>query len=134
MITPLRYDEGRVVKLQDATVSDTTITKNDLLDYASGYLQRATNATTEVRFMAMEDKTTAEAAHEDLLVLNLDGVECEADTNASVTVGNVGVARDLTDHATIYDTTDTDKVFFVTEMVGASTDKKVRGYFCVKYL
>jgi len=134
MITPLRYDDGKIVKMQDATVSETTITKFDLLDYSSGYLQRATNATTEVRWMAMEDKTTAAAAHEDLLVLYLDGVECEADTTADVTIGNRGVARDLTDHATIDDTGTTDKVFFVTEMIGATGDRKVRGYFCMKYL
>lgn len=134
MIQPLRYDDGKLVKLTGAAALNATITKFDLLTYASGYLQRATSATTEVRFMAMQDLTASASVYQDILVLNLDGVECEADTAANVTVGNLGVAHDLTNYATINDTGVTTKVFFVTQMVGASANKKVRGYFCTKYL
>jgi len=135
MIKPLRYDDGKLVEMKNAAALNATITKFDILDYASGYLQRATNATTEVRFMAMQDQTASASVQQDLLVLNLDGVECEADTNADIVVAtDIGKAADLTDHDTIDESDNTDKVFFITEMVGATTDRKVRGYFIPKYL
>lgn len=126
MIKPLRYDSGKLVTIKAGTASSTTITKFDLLDWASGYLQRATSSSTEVRLMAMEDKVTAAAAHEDLLCLVLEGVECEADTNSTAAVTHRGTYVDLTDHDTINEAASTTDVFYVTEFVSTS---KLRGYF-----
>lgn len=76
--------------------------------------------------MAMEDKVTAAAAHEDLLVLVLDGVECEGDTNSTAAVTHRGTYIDLTDHDTLNEAASTTDVFYVTEFVSTS---KLRGYF-----
>ena len=129
MIQPLRYDSGKLVTIKSGTVSSSTITKFDVLDWASGYLQRATSGTTEVRLMAMEDKVTGSAAHEDIVCLVLDGVECEVDTTDATAVTQRGTYVDLTDHDTINNGASSTDVFYVTEMVGATTDKKLRGYF-----
>jgi len=135
MIKPLRYDDGKLVKLSGAVALNATIAKFDALAYSGGYLQRATNATTEVRFMAMEGITASSSIYQDILVLNLDGVECEADTNTDPVIAtDIGKCADLTDHDTIDESTNINKVFFITQIVGATTDKKVRGYFVTKYL
>lgn len=129
MIQPLRYDSGKLVTIKSGTVSSSTITKFDLLDWASGYLQRATSSSSEIRLMAMQDIVTGAAAHEDIVCLVLDGVECEVDTTHNTAVTQRGTYVDLTDHATIDNDTSSTDVFYVTEMVGAAADKKLRGYF-----
>lgn len=132
MIKPLRYDSGKLTTIKDGTVADTTITKFDILDWASGYLQRATSSSTEARIMAMEDKTTASGAHEDIKVLYLDGVELEFDTNSTMAVTKRGTFLDLTDHDTVNEAATSTDVIYCTEMVGATTDNKGRGYAVMK--
>ena len=126
MITPLRYDSGKLTTMVSGTVASTTITKFDLLEFDSGYLQRTTSSGSNIRFMAMEDKTTASGAHEDLLVLRLEGVECEGDTNSTAAVTHRGTLVDLTDYDTINESTSTTDAFEVSEFVSTS---KLRGYF-----
>ena len=130
MLTPQRYSSGRTVTMK--TVSETTITKNNALDFSNGYVQRATNATTEVRFVALEDKTTAAAEHEDILCLLTDGVQFIGDTNSTMAQSKVGTYIDLTDHDTLDENTAQDNVFYVTEMVGATTNNKCKGFFVMK--
>jgi hypothetical protein len=129
MFKPLRYDAGMITTIKDGTASSTTITKFDALDWSSGYLQRATSGTTIVRYVAMEDKTTAAAAHEDIQVLFVAGVEFECDTAGSTSAAIRGTFLDLTDHDTINEAASSTNVFLCTEMIGAAADKKVRGYF-----
>jgi len=129
MFTPLRYDSGKIVKIKSATVSGSTIAKFDALDWASGYLQRATSGSTEIRLISLEDVVTGGAAHEDLLVMYVDGIEFECDTANNTAVTLRGTYLDLTDHDTLNDAASTTDVFYVTEVVGAAADKKVRGYF-----
>ena len=115
--------------IKSGTASSTTITKFDALDWSSGYLQRATSGTTEVRLIAMEDVTTAGGAHEDIQVLVVDGVEFECDCTHNSGVTQRGTYVDLTDHDTLDNDASSTGVFYVTEVVGAAADKKVRGYF-----
>ncbi|MCK9578708.1 hypothetical protein M0R01_04460 [bacterium] len=129
MFTPLRYDSGKIVTIKSGTVSGSTITKFDALDWASGYLQRATSASTEIRMVALEDKVTAAGEHEDIQVLIVDGVEFECDCTHNSAVTQRGTYVDLTDHDTLDNDATTTDVFYVTENVGAAADKKVRGYF-----
>lgn len=130
MITPFKYDSGKVALITNGTVTSSTITKFDLLDWASGYLQRATSSSTEVRLMALEDKTTGgSGAHEDILVLYLDGVECEGDTNSTAAVTHRGTYIDLTDHDTLNEAASSTDVFYVTDFVSTS---KLRGFFVAK--
>lgn len=133
MINPIRYDNGQITTIKSGTVTSSTITKFDALDWTGGYLDRASNSTTEVRFLALEDKTTGgSGAHEDLIVLYTDGVEFEVDTNGNTAVTDRGTYVDLTDHNTIDENTSDDNVFYVTEMIGAAGDRKLRGYFVMK--
>jgi len=126
MITPLRYDTGKLVQIVSATVASSTITKFDLLEWASGYLQRTTSTGSNIRYMAMEDVTTASGAHENLLVLRLEGVECEGDTNSTAAVTHRGTLIDLTDHDTLNEAASSTNAFEVSEFVSTS---KLRGYF-----
>lgn len=132
MFTPIKYDSGKMFTIKDGTVSDTTITKFDALDWASGYLQRATSASTEIRLLAMEDKTTAAGAHEDLIVLYVDGIEFECDTTGNMAIARRGTTCDLTDHDTLNEDAVDNDVFYITQMIGATTDKTARGYFVMK--
>lgn len=126
MITPLRYDSGKLTTIKDGTASSTTITKFDLLNWSSGYLQRATSTSSNIQFMAMEDVTTASGANEDILVLFLEDVECEGDTNSTAAATHRGTLIDLTDHDTLNEAASSTNVFYVTEFVSTS---KLRGYF-----
>ena len=130
MFKPLRYDSGKLVTLK--TASSTTITKGDALVFSSGYVQRADNSATEVRFVAMEDVTTGSGEHKDILCLYVDGVEFEADTNGNTSQSLVGTYVDLTDHDTLNESASSNDVFYITQVVGAASDKKVRGYFVLK--
>ena len=127
---PLKYDSGKVMKL--STVEDTTIVKGDALEFASGYVQRADSGTTEVRFIALEGKVTASGDHEDILVLYVEGVEIEADTNGNTSQALIGTFIDLTDHDTLNEAASSTDVFYVTKLVGAVANKKVRGFFVPK--
>ena len=115
-----------------STVEDTTIVKGDALEFASGYVQRADSGTTEVRFIALESKVTASGAHEDILVLYVEGVEIEADTNGNTSQALIGTFIDLTDHDTLNEAASSTDVFYVTKLVGAVSNKKVRGFFVPK--
>jgi hypothetical protein len=126
MITPLRYGSGKLTTIVDGTVSNTTITKFDLLAWSSGYLQRATSSGSNIVFMAMEDVTTASGAHEDILVLNLTDVECEGDTDGAADVTQRGTFIDLEDHETLDEDATDVNAFYVTEFVDTGT---LRGYF-----
>jgi len=126
MITPLRYDSGKLTTIRSGTVASSTITKFDLLEWASGYLQRTTSTGANIRWMAMEDVVTASGAHEDLLVLRLEGVECEADTNSTTEAADRGTLLDLTDHDTINEASSSTNAFEVSEFINAG---KLRGYF-----
>lgn len=129
MFTPLRYDSGKITTIKDGTASSTTIGKFDALDWSSGYLQRATSSTTEVRLVALEAIVTASGAHEDITVLYTEGVEFECDTNANTAASQRGYYADLTDHDTLNNEASTADVFYITETIGAAANKKVRGYF-----
>ncbi len=128
---PIRYDCGQLDQIKMA--ASATVAKYDAVDYASGYLQRATSSSTECRYVAMEDRVTGSGENTELLVLKTDGVEFEADTAADPVVAtDVGVKADLTDHDTLNESASSNDVFLITKVVGATTDRKVRGYFVQK--
>jgi len=127
MFKPKQYDDGQLVTLLCA--SGVTITKYDALDFSSGYVQRATDATTQVKFVAMEDVTAATEGDE-ILCLSTKGVRFVADCTTATTQATMGTCVDLTDHLTIdEDAASTDYVFEMESIQGAVADKKIVGYF-----
>ena len=134
MFKPLRYDAGRLSTIKDGTASSTTITKFDGLAWTSGYVRRAIGTDVEIRLLAMEDITTAAGEHEDIQVLYIGGgVEFECDTTGNMAISYRGTKVDMTDHDTLdEDSAGTDYAFYIIDMVGATTDKKCRGYFVQK--
>lgn len=127
MFKPLRYDSGKTVTL--LTVSSTTIAKGDALDFASGYVQRATSASTNIEYVALEDVVTAGGAHEEILCVKTKGTDFEGDTAGSTSQALAGTFIDLTDHDTLNQAASTTNVFFVESIVGAAANNKVIGHF-----
>ena len=125
---PKRFDSGKITTVKQ--VASTTIAKFDALDEdGNGFYQRATSASTGVNYVAMEASVTTAGQNPEILVLPTRGVQFEADTNADPVQTDVGTQADLTDHDTLNESASTTNVFFIEEIVGATTDKKVRGYF-----
>lgn len=123
--------EGQEVLLQMA--ASATVAKYDALAFSSGNVQRAVSGTTEVRYIALEDKTTGAGENPQILCLPVEGIRFEADTNADpVFATDVWVKADLTDHDTLNESASTNDVFFIEKIVGDTTDKKVQGYFVNK--
>ena len=130
MFEPKREDSGRTITM--STASSTTISKYDALEFASGYVQRADSGTTEVRFVALEDVTTAGAAHTDILCLYVEGVQFTGDTAGNTGIADVGTYIDLTDHDTLNESATSTNVFYVVGTVGAAASKQLSGYFVMK--
>jgi len=131
MFTPRNYDSGKLVSMLQVA-SANTVAKGDALAFSSGYVQRATGTTTEVRYVAMQDQTTAGTALT-LLCLETAGVAFEADCTHNMAQSYVGTKVDLTDHGTLdNDSASTDYTFFIENIIGATTDKKCVGYFVQK--
>lgn len=127
MFSPIRYDSGKLVTL--LTAESTTISKGDALDFASGYVQRATSASTDIHVVAVEDVTTGAGEHKEIHCVLTDGVEIEGDTAGSPSQALVGTYIDLTDQATLNEAASTTNVFYVDGIVGPVANKKVRGFF-----
>lgn len=115
------------------TVTSSTIEKFDALKFTGGYVEQADNGTTEVRVVALQDNVTAgDSAHDDILCLLTDGVQFLCDTNSTMAQNKVGTYVDLANCTTIDENTTADNVFYVTEMVGETTNKKCKGFFVMK--
>lgn len=125
---PIQYDDGQTVSLP---VAATTWNKYDAMAYSSGVLTRATAGQgTDVTHVALETVSSAATANDRYLFLRVQGVVFEADTNADpVASTDPGTYADLTDHDTLDESTSSDDLFFIEDIVGATTDKKVRGWF-----
>lgn len=122
----------RVLPSQLDTVlqaTSTTVAKGDALKFTSGYAERATSVTAEIHAIALQDQTVAGTALPLEIAWVQVGVEVEIDTNGSTSQALVGTYIDLTDHDTANESASSTNVFFVRGIVGATTDKKVRGIF-----
>lgn len=128
---PIREDCGYTdnMKMQ----ASTTILKNQAQVFASGYLVPATNASTEVKYVSLEAKTTAGGETPEILTIATnEEMEFLADTSTNTSQANVGTKCDLADGLTINVGATTNKVFFVKKVVGAPANRKVIGYFVSK--
>ena len=126
----MNYDSWKLVTL--LTASSTTIAKWDALAFASGYVQRATSSTAEIKYVADQSVVTAGWAHTEILCVPADWVRFIGDTNSTITQALAWTKVDLTDHDTINEGATTTKVFFVEKMFGPAGDKKLQWYFVKK--
>jgi len=126
---PLEIPSDKVVLIKSWTVSSTTITKWDALDWDSGYLQRATSASTNIQYVALEDVTTEAAVHNDIEVLRTEWVIFKWETAWDSSAAIRGTFIDLTDHDTLNQAASTTNVFYVENMEWATTDWEVTWFF-----
>lgn len=112
--------------------ASSTIAVGDAIDFTSGYARRATSSTTEVKYVALEAKTTGSGENPFIRVMRTDRVIFEADTANNTAQSLVGTKVDLTDHDTVNDAATTTKVFYVENVVGAAATKKIIGNFVMK--
>ena len=77
----------------------------------------------------MESRVTGAADGEMLLVIETNGVKFLADTSADPAQTDVNTYADLSAAGTIDPAASTDQVFFIERIVGATTARKVEGYF-----
>lgn len=127
---PIRYDSGKLTTMLLA--ASQAVTKFDALALdANGYLTLGVAASTEIRYVAMETKTSGGAAGESILVVRTEGVEFEADTNGTPAQTDVGEYCDLTDEDTLNEAASATDVFLVKQILDAP-NKIVIGTFVQK--
>lgn len=128
MFKPLQYDSGKAMKVKLAISQ--TVLKGDALVWASGYLAVAGSTDTDVRFVSLEDVTTGGSDHTECLVIPVEGVRFEADTDDVVSIVDRGTYADLATKNTINPDSSTYDAFYIDEYAGTEeVTKVVRGHF-----
>lgn len=113
--------------------ASTTITKGSaLVDDGNGLLTNASSSTTEVLYVSAEAKTSASGETPTIGVYDVRETDFEADTDANPAQTDVFTKADLATVGTVNPDASTNKVFFIEAIVGAVTDKKVKGCFVQK--
>jgi len=125
---PLQYDSGmtKMMKIKDGE----SVSKFDALQFDSGEVKRAESDTRTVRFISLQDVSSADDEY--ILALDVRGVEFEADCDNDTDQDQVGLGQSLQDHKEVdNDNTETDNedAFVITQIVGKDSEQKVRGYF-----
>lgn len=126
---PINYDSGKTVELPFK--KDETTTKHCVVvvDKNVGYYATGAGGANDVRYIALEAVTTTSTG-EKVLCLPVDGVRFIADTtDEPVRADDVGTFVDLTNSTTLALGTSNDNVFYVEDIYGDTSDKKVVGYF-----
>lgn len=131
---PVNFEHGRVVQLPTAA-SITFVKGNAVVDNGSGYLTNAASSTAvDVKYIALEGKTTGAAAGELLKVYKVDeSVRVHADCDAAPAQTDVHTVADLAGAGSINPDASTNDLFYIESIdladgaVGTST--KVYGYF-----
>ncbi len=115
--------------------ASTTITQGMALAYTSGYLRPVATGTpsadTEVRYVAMESKTSAGGEYPYIKVCRTDGVTFIADAATTAAVAAIGTKVDLANSTTINVSYTTNHSFFIEDTYGALANKQYKGQFCV---
>ena len=129
MFTPVQYDEGKTVELPFSTGETVVKYQTVVADTDGYYIAGASSTATDVYYIALEDRVTT-ADGEMVLCLRVhDKVIFEADTDADPARTDVGTLVDLATKSTINPDASTNDLFYIEDIVGAVTDRKVRGFF-----
>lgn len=126
MFTPIQYDSGKLVKLP---VTAATFNKGDGMATSGGYYQAASTSASSITHVAMETLASAPTAGDKYLMLRVAGVVFEADCDANSATTYAGTVVDLVNSSHLDIDSSTDDQFYVEEIVGATTDNKVQGWF-----
>ena len=128
MFLPIQYDSGKLVKMK---VAAATFNKGDaMVDDGNGHLTAAAaSCAVDVHYVAMETKASAPTAGDFCLMIKTEGVDFTADTDAAPAQTDMLTYCDLATVATVDPNGSTYDIFFLESIVGATTDKKVRGRF-----
>lgn len=124
--TPKNYDSWKTTTIKQAT-SAIVARFDALAEDGNWYYVRATSATTDVKYVALEAQTTTSSVLP-LVVVRTDWVLFHADCNATPVQTDVWTYADLTDHDTLNESASSNDVFFIEEIVNA-TDKVVKWFF-----
>lgn len=129
MITPIRYDAGRVVSLPLAVSQ--TVLKGDALKWSSGYLAvGSTGAYQDIQYVALEDVTTDGSSHTLCQVVPVADVQFEADCDGVVSIADRGTYADMASKNTINPDASTYNDFLIEDIVGTpEVSTKVIGRF-----
>lgn len=126
---PKQYDSGQTVRLP---VAATTFTKGDACnENGDGYYEKAQQDDgQQVTHVILETVASAATEGDMKLFLRVDGVVFEADATHEVSRTDVGTSCDLESAGTIDPDSNTDKVFYIEDVVGTDgTSKVARGWF-----
>jgi len=128
MFIPIQYDSGKLVKMK---VAAATFNKGDaMVDDGNGHLTAAAvQCAVDVHYVAMETQGSAPTAGDKHLMIKTQGVEFEVDTDAAPAQTDMLTYCDLATVSTLDPNGSTYDIFFLESIVGATTDKKVRGFF-----
>lgn len=130
MFTPIKYDKALEYPKMAASI---TITKgNALVDDGNGLLTNATDAATEIRFVAAETKTTWAWENPTVACYYTDGIEFLADTDANPAQTDVFTKCDLATVSKLNPDASSNDVFFITWIKWALADKQVTWRFVMK--
>lgn len=129
MFTPVQYDEGQTVLLPFST-GETVVKGGAVVADTDGYYIMAGAATaTDVYYVALETVTTTADGEEVLCLRVHNPVIFEVDTDANPARTDVGTLVDLATVSTINPDASTNDLFYIEDIVGAVSDKKIRGFF-----
>ena len=126
---PKRGYDGKTVRLQ---VAAQTFTKGDVcVDNGSGFLSRAAAGENGPNFfVAAETISTAATEADYILFWRTDpSITFECDTDAAPARTDVGTEADLASATQLNPDASADDVFYIEDIVGATTNNKVIGHF-----
>lgn len=126
---PIQYDEGKTVELPFST-GESVVRGGAVVADTDGYYIMAANTTaTDIYYVALETVSTTADGQMVLCLRVHDKVVFEADTDADPARTDVGTLVDLASVSTINPDASTNDLFYIEDIVGAVTDRKVRGFF-----
>lgn len=126
---PVQFDEGKTVELPFST-GETVVNGGAVVADTDGYYIMAGSSTaTDIYYVALETVSTTADGQMVLCLRVHDKVIFEVDTDANPARTDVGTLCDLASVTTANPDASTNDLFYIEDIVGAVSDKKIRGFF-----
>lgn len=125
---PNRYDDGKYCEIPCET--GVAVVKGAAMDDSDddGLYDLCTSSSDFVPYVAMETVTTTSAGQK-VKAIRTFGVQFIADTANNTAATDINLTADLTDSVTLNNAAASNDVFYIEELVGAASNKKVLGTF-----